>query len=59
MKTMNMIGLFTVITLAAISSFVINVSAQKQGDALPKCRATADQIYFVASGQSVIEVRPR
>lgn len=44
-------GLFTVIILFAVS----NVSAQK-GEPLPKCRATADQIYFVDSGQSVTEV---
>ncbi len=46
------LGLFTVITLFA----VINVSAQREP--LPKCRATADQIYFVDSGQSVTEVHP-
>lgn len=53
MKTTKIImGLLTIITL-----FAVNVSAQK-GEPLPKCRATADQIYFVASGQSVTEVHP-
>jgi hypothetical protein len=47
------IGLFILITL-----FAINILAQKQGDKIPKCKVTADQIYFVASGQSVTEVRP-
>lgn len=41
---------------------VINVSAQKEGDKVPKqparCTSTANQIYFVASGQSVTEVQP-
>jgi len=53
-KSKIILGLFTVITLFA----VINVSAQRQGEPLPKCRATADQIYFVDSGQSVTEVHP-
>ena len=55
MKTSKIImaGLFIVTTLLAI-----NVSAQKKGDPLPKCRATVDQIYFVDSGQSVTAVRP-
>jgi hypothetical protein len=51
------IGLFILITLIAF-----NVSAQKEGDRVPKqparCTSTADQIYFVASGQSVTEVHP-
>lgn len=46
------LGLFTVIILFS----VINVSAQREP--LPKCRATADQIYFVDSGKSVTEVHP-
>lgn len=58
MKTSKIIsGLFILITLIAI-----NVSAQKEGDKVPKqparCTSTADQIYFVASGQSVTEVHP-
>ena len=52
-RTKIMMGLFTIITL-----ITFNASAQKQGDPLPKCKATADQIYFVASGQSVTEVHP-
>ena len=59
MKTSKIIlGLFTLILLTVINGFVINVSAQKQGDRLPKCTAVADQIYFVDSGQSVTEVHP-
>ena len=58
MKTSKIItGLFFLMTLIAI-----NVSAQKEGDKVPKgtprCTSTADQIYFVASGQSVTEVHP-
>ena len=52
-RTKIMMGLFTIITL-----ITFNASAQKQGDPLPKCKSTADQIYFVASGQSVTEVHP-
>ncbi len=48
------LGLFTVMILFAVS----NLSVQGQGERLPKCVATADQIYFVASGQSVTEVHP-
>ena len=32
--------------------------AQGPGTPLPKCRANADQIYYVDSGQQVAEVRP-
>lgn len=49
-------GLFFLITLIAF-----NVSAQKTGDKVPKpppCTTIANQIYFVASGQSVKEVHP-
>lgn len=57
MKTSKIItGLFILITLIAI-----NVPAQKKGDKVPKpppCTTTANQIYFVASGQSVKEVHP-
>jgi hypothetical protein len=37
-----------------ITGFINNASAQKD----PPCRAKADQIYFVASGQTVIDVHP-
>lgn len=57
MKTSKIItGLFFLMTLIAF-----NVSAQKQGDKVPKpppCTTNATQIYFVDSGQSVKEVRP-
>lgn len=57
MKTSKIItGLFVLMTLIAI-----NVSAQKTGDKVPKpppCTTAANQIYFVASGQSVKEVHP-
>ena len=57
MRTSKIItGLFFLMTLIAI-----NVSAQKTGDKVPKpkpCTTTANQIYFVASGQSVKEVHP-
>jgi hypothetical protein len=50
--------LTTLIVLLAVTGFVNNVSAQKAGDRLPKCRATVDQIYFVASGQMVSDLHP-
>lgn len=37
-----------------IIGLISNASAQKEG----RCKATADQIYFVASGQSVLDVYP-
>lgn len=50
MKTLSMI-------LVLISAFVFNATAQ-----VPKqegrCKAVADQIYFVASGKMVIDVSP-
>jgi hypothetical protein len=39
-----------------ISGFVNNAAAQKEKPG--RCKATADQIYFVASGQSVLDVYP-
>jgi hypothetical protein len=58
MKTSKIsFGLFVLMTIA----FVTNISAQKEGDKVPKpppCTTSANQIYFVASGQSVTEVRP-
>ena len=58
MKTVKIIlSLFVLFIMVAI-----NVSAQKEGDKVPKqparCTSTANQIYFVASGQSVTEVHP-
>jgi hypothetical protein len=47
-------GLVTFFMLMAI----ISVTAQKQGDPIPKCKAEANQIYYVDSGQSVTEVHP-
>jgi hypothetical protein len=58
MKTTKItLGLVTLIALLAINGFVNNVSAQRPIP-LPKCTATVDQIYFVASGQMVTEVHP-
>ncbi|MEQ1764575.1 MAG: hypothetical protein ABL984_15705 [Pyrinomonadaceae bacterium] len=34
------------------------MTAQREGQPLPKCRAEASQIYYVDSGRSVTEVRP-
>jgi hypothetical protein len=53
------LGLFSLITLIAINSFVTTVSAQipiPKGS--PRCTSTADTIYFVDSGRSVTEVHP-
>jgi len=51
MKTSNIIlGLFILITVITIN----NASAQEKCG----CKATANQIYFVASGQSVTDVHP-
>ena len=57
------VGLFILSTLFAINGLAANVSAQDpKGTPVPKiparCTSTADQIYFVASGQSVKEVHP-
>ena len=57
MRTSKIItGLFFLFTLIAVN----NVSAQEKGDKVPKiparCTSIANQIYFVASGQSVKEV---
>ncbi len=41
-----------------ITCFIANASAQKIENKPGRCRATADQIYFVASGQMVIDVFP-
>ncbi|MGH9947866.1 MAG: hypothetical protein ACRD6X_11775 [Pyrinomonadaceae bacterium] len=58
MKTSKIISALFFLTILA----VISVSAQRPRDPnpvpLPKCTANADQIYFVASGQSVTEVHP-
>lgn len=54
MKTINFISIL--FSLLFIS--VVSLHAQGRGTPLPKCRANADQIYFVASGQQVSEVSP-
>lgn len=52
-------ALIALVTLFAINGFVNRVSAQTPlPSPIPKCRAVADQIYFVDSGQQVSEVRP-
>jgi hypothetical protein len=56
MKISKIIAAFiSLITLFAINGILNNAAAQKP---LPKCRASANQIYYVDSGQSVTEVRP-
>lgn len=56
MKTSKIsLGLIALVTVLAISSFVTNASAQQK---IERCRPSADQIYFVDSGQSVTEVHP-
>jgi hypothetical protein len=53
------LGLFSLITLIAINSFVTGVSAQTPiPKGTPRCTSTAESIYFVDSGQSVTEVHP-
>jgi hypothetical protein len=41
-----------------IAGFISNASAQKIEKIPGRCKAQADQIYFVASGQMVIDVFP-
>lgn len=41
-----------------ITGLISNASAQKVEKIQGRCKATADQIYFVASGQMVIDVFP-
>ena len=48
----------TLIAFVAINSFVGNVSAQLPQPLPKRCKATADQIYYVDSGRSVTEVHP-
>ena len=49
-------ALTILITLFAVNLLITTVSAQKTP--LPKCKAAADQIYFVDSGQQVAELHP-
>ena len=51
-------AVMTLFAFVAMNSFVVNVSAQKPIPLPKRCTATADQIYFVDSGQSVKEVHP-
>lgn len=60
MKTSKLItaGL-TLIALLAINRFVVEVTAQQTlPKPIPKCRAVADQIYYVDNGQSVTDLHP-
>lgn len=50
-------GSLVMVTLIAINCFAGTVSAQKVPKP-PPCTVAANQIYFVASGQSVKEVHP-
>lgn len=55
------IVVITLIAFFVVSGFVTDVSAQRTGPPVgevPKCRAQADQIYFVESGQQVSDVHP-
>jgi hypothetical protein len=57
MNTSKLIS--AVMTLLAINSFVVEVSAQQTlPTPLPKCRAVADQIYYVDNGRSVTDLHP-
>src|SRR4051812_45604125 len=51
-------AVITLFAFLAIDSFVSNGSAQRPIPLPKRCIATADQIYFVDSGQSVTEVHP-
>jgi hypothetical protein len=56
MKSRKIVPLLSVLfTLVAINFLVTTVPAQKP---LPKCKAVADQIYFVDSGQQVTDLHP-
>ncbi len=52
------VGLFILMTVFAISSLVTNVSAQQKPKPTPQCTATVQNVYFLASGQTVTEVYP-
>lgn len=55
MRTSKIVsGLITLVTFLAVSGPIV-ISAQVK---LKICKPVANQIYFVASGQSVTEVRP-
>lgn len=41
-----------------MTGYISNTSAQKIEKIPGRCKATADQVYFVASGQMVIDVFP-
>ena len=60
MKTSKLIiAGITLIAFLAIHSFVVEVSAQQTlPTPIPKCRAVADQIYYVDNGQSVTDLHP-
>ena len=60
MKTSKLItaGL-ALIAFLAIDSFVVEAPAQQTLPApIPKCRAVADQIYYVDNGKSVTDLHP-
>ena len=60
MKTSKLTSaVITLIAFLAINSFVVEVSAQRTlPTPLPKCRAVADQIYYVDNGKSVTDLHP-
>lgn len=51
---------FATVAFLMVTFAVSNIYAQRSGDPvpLPKCKANADQIYFVESGQQVSDVHP-
>ena len=58
MKTSKLItACITLIAFLATHSFAVEVSAQLP-QPLPKCRAVADQIYYVDNGKSVTDLHP-
>ena len=60
MKTSKLITAgITLIAFLAINSLVVEVTAQRTLPApIPKCRAVADQIYYVDNGKSVTDLHP-
>ena len=58
MKTQRIISAaITLVAFLAVHSFVVEVTAQLP-QPIPKCRAVADQIYYVDNGKSVTDLHP-
>jgi hypothetical protein len=59
MKRSKSIVVNTLLSFIAFGCFMADASAQTPlPSPLPKCRAQADQLYFVESGQQVSDVHP-